>query len=180
MCFQHIHLHTHALCARELGIPTMIIWDLRNLHADWESGVSRCKLVYTGWINNKVLLYTTGNYIQYPVINHNGKEYENEYIGSSLVVQWLRLCAPNTGALGSIPSQGTRSHMSQQIVHSSVQFSSVTQSCPTLCDPMDCSTPGTPVHCQLLEFTQSPVHWVGDAVQLSHPSSVFPFSSCLQ
>ena len=43
---------------------------------DWEFGISRCKLVYLGWINNKVLLYSTGSYIQYPVINHNGKEYE--------------------------------------------------------------------------------------------------------
>ena len=47
---------------------------------DWEFGVSRCKLAYIGWINNKVLLYSTENYIQYPVINHNGKEYEKEYI----------------------------------------------------------------------------------------------------
>ena len=38
-------------------------------------GVSRCKLLYTGWINNKVLLYSTGNYIQYPGISHSGKEY---------------------------------------------------------------------------------------------------------
>ena len=42
---------------------------------DWEFGISRCKLLYTGYINNKVLQYSTGNYIQYPVINHNGKEY---------------------------------------------------------------------------------------------------------
>ena len=54
---------------------------------------------------------------------------------------------------------------------SSVQFSSVTQSCPTLCDPMDCSTPGLPVHPQLLESTQTHVHWVGDAIQPSHPLS---------
>ena len=40
---------------------------------DWEFGVSRCKLVYIGWINNKVLLYSTGNYIQYPMINHMEK-----------------------------------------------------------------------------------------------------------
>ena len=46
---------------------------------------------------------------------------------------------------------------------------SVTQSCPILCDPMDCSTPGLPVHHQLLEFTQTHVHWVGDAIQPSHP-----------
>ena len=42
---------------------------------EWEFGVSRHKLLYTEWINNKVLLYSTGNYIQYPVINHNSKEY---------------------------------------------------------------------------------------------------------
>ena len=51
----------------------------------------------------------------------------------------------------------------------SVQFSSVAQSCPTLCDTMNCSTPGFPVHHQLLEFTQTHVHWVGDAIQPSHP-----------
>ena len=54
---------------------------------------------------------------------------------------------------------------------SSVQFSSVTQSCPTLCDPMNHSTPGLPVHHQLPEFTQTHVHRVGDAIQPSHPLS---------
>ena len=49
------------------------------------------------------------------------------------------------------------------------QFSSVAQSCPTLCDPMNRSTPGLPVHHQLLEFTQTHVHWVSDAIQPSHP-----------
>ena len=49
------------------------------------------------------------------------------------------------------------------------QFSSVTQSCPTLCDPMDCSTPGLPVHHQLLELAQTHVYWVGDTIQPSHP-----------
>ena len=48
------------------------------------------------------------------------------------------------------------------------QFSPVAQSCPTLCDPMDCSTPGLPVHHQLPEFTPTHVHWVGDAIQPSH------------
>ena len=50
-------------------------------------------------------------------------------------------------------------------------FSSVTQLCPTLCDPMDCSTPGLPVHHQLPEFTQTQVHWVSDAIQPFHPLS---------
>ena len=57
----------------------------------------------------------------------------------------------------------------------SVQFSSVAQSCPTLCNPMNCSTPGLPVHHHLLEFTQTHVHQVGDAIQPTHPlSSPFP------
>ena len=56
---------------------------------------------------------------------------------------------------------------------SSVQFSSVVQSCPTLCDPMNCSTPGLPVHHQLPEFTQTQVHRVSEAIQPSHPLS-FP------
>ena len=50
-------------------------------------------------------------------------------------------------------------------------FSSVAQSCPTLCDPRDCSKPGLPVHHQLPEFTQTHVHQAGDAIQPSHPLS---------
>ena len=52
---------------------------------------------------------------------------------------------------------------------SSVQFSSVAQSCPTPCDPMNHSMPGLLVHHQLLEFTQTHVHWISDAIQPSHP-----------
>ena len=71
------------------------------------------------------------------------------------------------------------------MVLSSVQVSSVTQSCLTLCNPMDCSMPGLPVHHQLPEFTQAHVHWVGDAIQPSpvqffatpQPVSMSPGSS---
>ena len=57
----------------------------------------------------------------------------------------------------------------------SVQFSSVAQSCLTLCDPMNRSMPGLPVHHHLPEFTQTHVHLVGDAIQPSHPLlSPFP------
>ena len=52
-----------------------------------------------------------------------------------------------------------------------VQFSSVAQSCPTLCNPMDCSMPGFPVHHQLLELAQTHVHWVSNAIQPSHSLS---------
>ena len=47
---------------------------------DWEFGISRCKLLHIGCLNNVVLLYNIGDYTQYPVINHNGKEYEKEYM----------------------------------------------------------------------------------------------------
>ena len=60
-------------------------------------------------------------------------------------------------------------HWSPQFIH--VSFSSVTQSCPTLCDPMNRSTPGLPVHHQLPEFTQTRVHRVSDAIRPSHPLS---------
>ena len=58
-----------------------------------------------------------------------------------------------------------------ELAISSVQFSSVAQSCPTLCNPMNRSTPGLPVHHQLLEFTQTHVHRVSDAIQPAHPLS---------
>ena len=69
-------------------------------------------------------------------------------------------------SLHRTPHQDTRSRRP-----GSVQFSSVAQSCPTLCDPMDCSTPGIPVHHQLPELAQTHVHWVGDAIQPSYPLS---------
>ena len=65
----HRHREQNCGCQGEVGWRGM----------GWKFGVSRCKLIYIEWINNKVLLYNTGNYIQYPVINHNTKEYEKEY-----------------------------------------------------------------------------------------------------
>ena len=64
-----------------------------------------------------------------------------------------------------------------EIVQSSVQVSSVAQSCLTLCDSMNRSTPGLPVHHQLLEFTQTHIHWVSDAIQPSTTAYGFCFGS---
>ena len=61
----------------------------------------------------------------------------------------------------------------QSDLHTSRCGCSVAKSCPTLCDPVDCSTPGLPVHHQLPDLGQTHVHWVGDAVQPSHPLSSF-------
>ena len=68
-----------------------------------------------------------------------------------------------------IPSQTGAEKLQSLPSISSAQFSSVAQPCLTLYDPMDCSTPGLPVHHQLLEFTQTHVHGVSDAIQPSHP-----------
>ena len=74
--------------------------------------------------------------------------------------------------------------MSAVINETSVQFSSVTQSCLTLCNPMNCGTPGLPVHQQLPEFTQNNVHEVGISIQPSHslllPSPLAPNPSQYQ
>ena len=79
---------------------------------------------------------------------------------------WKTLCIASTGSWGLVYNYRCFRNL---------QFSSVAQSCLTLCDPMNYSMPGLPVHHQLPEFTQTLVHRVGDAIQQSHPlSSPFP------
>ena len=82
---------------------------------------------------------------------------------------------PNTGTEPASPALGgglsTTEPPGKPFKWYSVQFSSVIHSCLTLCDPMNRSTPGLPVHHQILEFTQTHVHWVSDAIQPSHPLS---------
>ena len=89
-------------------------------------------------------------------------------------VKWKTLLWENQIALGVVSRNcwGTKIFLVPFLCSfSSVQFSSVAQSCQTLCNPVDCSTPGLPVHHQLPEFTQSRVHWVGNAIQPPHPLS---------
>ena len=78
-------------------------------------------------------------------------------------------CAPEDSSDGEVLLWRCVSNLLTQRSHN--HFSSVAQSCLTLCDPMNRSTPGLPVHHQLLESTQTHVHWVGDAIQPSHPLS---------
>ena len=92
---------------------------------------------------------------------------ENEKVGLKLNIQKTKIMA--SGPITSWEIDGETVEIVSDIIFSSVQFSSVTQSCPTLCDPMNCSTPGLPVHHQLPELTQTHVHRVSDAIQPSHP-----------
>ena len=96
---------------------------------------------------------------------------------------WSRTYTPVGGREGGIVGEGKcvyclgggmhknwPTHILLECIRSD-QIRSVTQSCPTLCDPMNRSTPGLPVHHQILEFTQTHVHRVSDAIQPSHPLS---------
>ena len=83
--------------------------------------------------------------------------------------EYLGLMSFGIDSFDLLDTQGTQKYHCAYL--SSVQFSSVTQSCPTLCNPMNRSTPGLPVHYQLPEFTHTHVHRVSDAIQTSHPLS---------
>ena len=98
-------------------------------------------------------------------------------MGFSRQEYWSGLPFPSPGGVpdpGIKPRSPALQVDSLHLSHSAafsyiIQFSSVAQSCPAVCDPMNHSTPGLPVHHQLPEFTQTHVHQVGDAIQLSHP-----------
>ena len=83
---------------------------------------------------------------------------------SHLVGFQARSLASPSSKSSLLPKQTVKKDLSSQ-------FSSVAQSCLTLCNPMDCSTPGLPVHHQLLEFTQTHAHRVSESIQPSHPLS---------
>ena len=94
-------------------------------------------------------------------------------------VQWLTKCVKSgmwsfvlkTSLWTSLHGQVGQLKLIEIKMRHSIQFSSVAQLCPTLCDPMNCSIPGLRVHHQLLESTQTHVHRVNDAIQPSHPLS---------
>ena len=69
----------------------------------------------------------------------------------------------------SLAQDSMSSHLEPYQITGNYQFSSVAQSCPTICDPMDCRTPSFPIHHRLLELTQTHVYLVSDAIQPSHP-----------
>ena len=111
----------------------------------------------------------------WPCLLHRGQRRKQSW------VRWpwkVRNCANRHAKSTFIRGRETASHAcfmkavsSPRKGPGSLQFSLVAQSCPTLCDPTDCSMPGLPVHHQLPEFTQTCVHRLGDAIQPSHPLS---------
>ena len=110
------------------------------------------------------------------------KLFFNSYSNSLSIIAGTKYCTPLTISLSHLTRKrqklvcckedgGREEHRNVKLTGDRYQFSSVTQSCLTLCNPMNCSTTGLPVHHQLPEFTQTHVHPVGDAIQPSHPLS---------
>ena len=122
------------------------------------------------------------NFVDFSQIPYNG--WLCEPIMQSMIVSWPQMTFPfmflEAAEIKQIWNQMTNAqwnHISlnkwflpTSVPHSK-RFSSVTRSCPTLCDPINRSTPGLPVHHQLPDSTQTHVHWVSDAIQPSHPLS---------
>ena len=97
-------------------------------------------------------------------------EGESEQVGLKLTIQKTKIMASSPITSWEIEGE-TLETVSELDMEQSDQIRSVAQSCPTLCDPMNCSMPGLPVHHQLPEFTETHVHRVSEAIQPSHPLS---------
>ena len=93
-------------------------------------------------------------------------ELVGEHFWAPFFGSWVTQWSSRYGDLGTRVSEGVTV---AQVTHTLLQIRSLAQSCPNLCDPMNRSMPGLPVHHQLLEFTQTHVHWISDAIQPSHP-----------
>ena len=93
------------------------------------------------------------------------------YLPSAVIFSFFEILFTSTFYFSFISFLNTHTHTHIWLTGSSVQFSLLHQSCLTPCDPMDCSTPGFPVHHQLVELAQTHVHRVGDAIQPPHPLS---------
>ena len=96
---------------------------------------------------------------------------EKEMATHSSTLAWKIPWTEEPGRLQSMGSQRVGNDWATSLSLFTFMFSSVAQSCPTLCDPMNRRTPGLPVHRQLPESSQTHVHWVSDAIQPSHPLS---------
>ena len=115
---------------------------------------------------------------QHPVVDVTGNGSKVQFCKEQYCIGTWNVRSMNQGKLEVVKEEMARMNTNilgnielQRTGISSVQFSSVAQSCPILCDPMNCSMPGLPVHHQLPEFTQTHVHRVSDAIQSSHPLS---------
>ena len=114
--------------------------------------------IFPGWTIKLVFPALAGEFLP---LDHQGNP--------SLLLLWKSFLFSENNYWGCLSTLNLMCHILLEGFLGGAQFSSVTQSCPTLCNPLNHSTPGLPVHHPLLEFTQTHVPWVGDAIQAAHP-----------
>jgi len=105
-------------------------------------------------------------------ISSNGNLHDEGNVLSSTIFitpMWLFSAWDVASVTQELTFKFNFKYLKLRVPGGSVLCNSVAQSCPTLCDPMDCSTPGLPVYQQLPEFTQTHIHWASDTIQQSHP-----------
>ena len=158
---------------RQTSHDITFMWNLKNGFSSVQS-LSRVRLFETPWIAAcQASPSPTCCPSPTPGVHsnsHPSSQWCHPAISSSVVP--FSSCPQSLPASESFPmSKLLHVNLYTKQKQSSVQFSSVTQSWPTLCDPMNCSTPGLPVHHQIPEFAQTHVHRVSDAIQPSHPLS---------
>ena len=117
---------------------------------------------------------TIGNHLTNTLSEPIRSKLQQLSVWSELRTEPFLMTLKHTAIKDKTPDLGIIFWILFYVIH--IQFSSVAQSCPNLCDPMNCSMPGLPVHHHLPEFTQTHFHRVSDAIQ----PSVVPFSSCPQ
>ena len=134
-----------------------IMWPSKEWNSAICTNVGGPIMYYANWNKSEkcCISLICGQYKQYRIYKQNKQIHRKRKQTSC----YKRQSERNRDKLGVQGKQITNS----------IEFSSVAESCPTLCDPMDCSTPGFPVHHQLPEFIQIHIHTVGDVIQPSHP-----------
>ena len=181
---------------KEMGIPDQLTCPLRNLYEDQEATVRTRhgttnwfqigRGVHQGCILSPCLFNSYAEYMMWSTgldEAQTGIQIARRNINNLIYTDDATLMAKSKEKLKSLfhsllesENVGLKFNIQKMKIMasgpvSSVQFNSVAQSCPPLCKPMNCSTVGLPVHHQLLESTQTHVHWVGDTIQPSHPLS---------
>ena len=148
-----------------MHLPTMQETRVRSL--GWEDPLEKEMEIHSStiawkipWTEEPGRLQSTGS----QRVGHDRVKWVSYILSESLLFNWISVFV-----VYLFPSFCCK--LICVIFEVSVQFSSVAHSCPTLCNPMNCSIPGLPVHHQLQEFTQTHVHRVSDAIQPSHPWS---------
>ena len=172
-----LNLHTSRRCMAQFG-SVQLLSHVQLFVTPWAAacqaslsitnsqGLLKLMSIESGMPSNHLILCHT--FLLPPSIFPSIRVFSDE---SALHIRWSKYWSFSFNTTSAWPRLSIKETTDNAVKYSSVQFSSVAQSCLALCDPMNCSTPGLPVHYQVPEFTQTHVHRISDAIQPSHPLS---------